>query len=1142
MSSPSLEDLICSCLEVPESERAAHLEAICAAHPEQAPSLRRMYAQLARMGFVDDAAEATRSTGGWRLPDRLGNFQLEQPIGRGGMGVVYRARQTSLSDRIVALKILRPDLVEDSRAKARFVREALLASRLDHPNLCGVLEVGQDEGVAWLAMPFIEGRSLADCVAEARTLRRNDPHALPPLRRDASTTIDELLLAFVAIAAGLEHAHARGLLHRDVKPGNVMIQPDGTPVVLDFGLARDLEDHSRLTLSADLLGTPAYMAPEQVHSKTQLDPRVDVYSLGATLYECLTLELPHPAASRDEMLRRIRTDPAPDPRVQAPWLPRPVAEVVQGALQPDRQRRYESVGALAADLQRVLDRRPVIIRRPTHTQRAASWVRRNPWPAAASGILTVALAITLWLAESARRSSSEALAGDLIGRSLAAQSYDELDALRFAIDAFDTHDSQRARDRLHAAMRAMLIVARLPIESLGSLALAFDGRGDRLAAVFHRTLVVVDRTGQVQHRVDSPTSSRAVLAEVDGEWIAVLAGADGKIRRWRERDPARLEELAGAHATVVAGQETFTCSALGGERRIAVFGSGEGWIYEVDLSDGIVDRWAPEGPPGAVGHCLVLADDTVVATRNHAIDPPRDPTQTSQLCYRQGGEVYGPIPVQGPRGYTLGVQCLASAPEASQVWLGVPYGLVLFDLGKRAATKRFTTVYDVSSVAADPNFVYAGLEDGIILRWQHGGEDKPLPIAWHVGTVDRLVAIQETLPGFGALGTLVSSSVLDKTIQIGRASGWRTGPPLHGISAAATGLALDPRGELLASATADGSLQIWRRRDPTPSLTHPTGPFFGPFVFADRDETLLAQVGSTALRGRPETGELERLAPMALGNDRPFVAFRAGRIARADNLFLSIHDGKSGELLAPPVKLPVSSCGLEILDSDVIWVALNGGPLQKPRFQTWKLVEGELQQLSNLQIDDTWDEHQFFWEAAEASSSGALFVVACRDGTVRCYSPRGVPIGEPLAHSTRSPRQAVLRIAIAPGDRRLLSSCQDGTVKIWSRKPDGSFGSERLVTDFPTAAAFVDFDQSGSRIVCSSVAGILRVLDRAGGEPIEEFNAGTDLFCCRFTPDGQRVAATTNDGRLLTWFLDHRELRERAAALLPAGSGGDASR
>ncbi|HEX8969023.1 MAG TPA: serine/threonine-protein kinase [Chloroflexota bacterium] len=259
-------------------------------------------------------------------PRRIASYTLLEPIGHGGMAVVYRARQDSL-DRTVAVKILSENLAASSEFMERFRREARTAANLRHPNVITVFDFGQDErGVPYLVLEYIEGPTLADLMD-----RGLDDSRIPDL-------LDQ-------IAAGLDYAHARGVIHRDIKPGNVLMTDDGRAVLADFGLAWLLEG-AHLTLTGGVIGTPEYMSPEQA-SGEPIDHRADVYALGVMLYEMLVGERPFVAESPIAVLLRHLQDPAPSVLEARPDLPPGVGDVLARALVKDPAERYASAGELA---------------------------------------------------------------------------------------------------------------------------------------------------------------------------------------------------------------------------------------------------------------------------------------------------------------------------------------------------------------------------------------------------------------------------------------------------------------------------------------------------------------------------------------------------------------------------------------------------------------------------------------------------------------------------------------------------------------------------------------------------------------------------------------------------------------------------
>jgi eukaryotic-like serine/threonine-protein kinase len=337
----------------------------------------------------------------------IGPYSVLEELGRGGQGVVYLAEDTRLN-RKVALKVIEtvgPDMPTDRLQ--RFHREAEAASKLDHPNICGIHEAGEANGVHYIAMRYVEGETLAHQIEAARD--KHDTDSTPSTRDDIHT----ILVRMEKVARALHIAHEHGLIHRDIKPGNIMLTSEDEPVVLDFGLARDEFSGTDLSLtqSGDLLGTPAYMSPEQLMAqRIPLDSRTDVYSLGATLYECLTLNRPYEALTRAELYQRILTDDPPSASSLNRAIPRDLQIVLDTAIEKNRDRRYQSALALAEDLRRVREFKPIAARPISRFLRVKRWSQRHPGRAVGIGALIALLCAALVLVIQQRASLTESRA------------------------------------------------------------------------------------------------------------------------------------------------------------------------------------------------------------------------------------------------------------------------------------------------------------------------------------------------------------------------------------------------------------------------------------------------------------------------------------------------------------------------------------------------------------------------------------------------------------------------------------------------------------------------------------------------------------------------------------------------------------
>src|SRR5205809_936189 len=327
---------------------------------------------------------------------RIGNYQILEEIGRGGMGVIYRARQRH-SRRIVALKRILSFHADSRETLVRFRREAEAAASLDHPNILPIYEVSESEdGLPFFSMKFAAGGSLLE--------------AGPALRQDPRRSV--ALMAKVSRA--VQYAHAHGILHRDLKPGNILLDGRGEPLVSDFGLAKWLDTPSDLTQTLTIFGTPGYIAPEQANgSAAKLTPAADVYSLGEILFNLFTGRPPFLGEHALAVIQQAATKPAPKLRSLAPALDRDLETICAKCLEREPNARYHSAGDLAEDLERWLEGRHIIARPVSPPARIWRWSRRNPVVAGMAALLLMlglALSGLLWKGQFATPPSASGIA------------------------------------------------------------------------------------------------------------------------------------------------------------------------------------------------------------------------------------------------------------------------------------------------------------------------------------------------------------------------------------------------------------------------------------------------------------------------------------------------------------------------------------------------------------------------------------------------------------------------------------------------------------------------------------------------------------------------------------------------------------
>jgi eukaryotic-like serine/threonine-protein kinase len=312
-------------------------------------------------GHVDKPARVDKSSERLAaIVGELGDYELWEEVGRGGQGVVFRARQKSLN-RTVALKVITLGQWASEAHLKRFRREAEAAASLDHAGIVPIYEVGERDGSCYFSMKFVEGGQLDEVVKRT-----------PMSIRHAAELIAK-------VARTVHYAHEHGILHRDIKPGNILLDAQGEPHLTDFGLARLIETESTVTRTLEVLGTPSYMAPEQAAGETaKLSKATDVYGLGAVLYELLTGQPPFAGGTTYETIRLLRDTEPRAPRLLNPKVDRDLSTICLKCLEKDPQRRYSSALALAEDLEHWPKHEPIQAKRSgffTHTRK---WVRRNP--------------------------------------------------------------------------------------------------------------------------------------------------------------------------------------------------------------------------------------------------------------------------------------------------------------------------------------------------------------------------------------------------------------------------------------------------------------------------------------------------------------------------------------------------------------------------------------------------------------------------------------------------------------------------------------------------------------------------------------------------------------------------------------------
>ncbi len=533
---------------------------------------------------------------------RFGRYELLEEIGRGGGGVVYRARQPAPA-RIVALKVMLPQASLSRGLIERFRAESEAIASLDHPHILPVYDAGECDGRPFFAMKFAEGGSLS-----ARTT------AYSGRTRD-------IVRLVVGIARGVDHAHRRGILHRDLKPANILLDHAGAPYVADFGIAKLLDRSSALTVTGQPLGTPEYMAPEQASGESSgLTVAVDIYGLGAILYELLVQRPPFTGVSPVEVMREVASAPPPAPRSVRPEISRDLETICLKCLEKDPAQRYATAEDLAADLERWLEGRPVHARPAPAAERMVRWARRNPLLAALSVLLLallVAVAVGSTLAarrlDSARREATVQLRASLLAQARAARVSGAAGARRGALAALaEAARIQPGLDLRNEAIAALTLLdaeveqAWEPGITFPAM-FVFDPGLETVLVEKEPGLLVRQPVGGGREAGRFVPEGPAVpvltlpVFPADGRYVAMRT-ADSVVRVWDRAGSRVLFSLPGRPLPLAANiaKRAFDIAFNAEGNRIAVGLPGGGFSLHLVPDGAELGRWASDTVPAII--------------------------------------------------------------------------------------------------------------------------------------------------------------------------------------------------------------------------------------------------------------------------------------------------------------------------------------------------------------------------------------------------------------------------------------------------------------------------------------------------------------------------------------------------------------
>ena len=1101
------------------------VEEYAARHPEAAPVLRKV---LTALGLLEQSlAEAVDPAGPapqGPAAGTLGDFRILREVGRGGMGVVYEAQQISLGRR-VALKVLPFAAAMDARQLQRFQNEAQAAAHLHHQNIVPVFYVGCERGIHFYAMQFIEGQTLAGVIRELRQLEgleppepttsaaragsvagdllsgqgapaKSLPSPLPPTGLYAPPRSDSMPLADTApvaafstarsarspayfrsvatlgvqTAQALEHAHQLGVIHRDIKPGNLLLELTSplAPVaerggseglrlwIADFGLAR-LGSDAGLTMTGDLLGTIRYMSPEQALAKrVPVDHRTDIYSLGTTLYELLTLEPAYNGRNREEVLRQIAfEDPRPPRRVNK-RVPLELETIVLKAMGKNPEERYASAQELADDLGRFLEDKPIKAKRPSLRQRTAKWARRHRTVVRAGFVVlalaVVVLAASTWFIFQAKNELQTTLDRERLNL--------YYQRIARAEREWSANDLGRMLQLLEACPPDLRgwewhYLRRLPYRTVPPLrhdsavhGAAFSPDGRRIASSDHNGVVKIwdVQTGRELNQFqahDRPTNSvafspdRLYLATADDRCIKIWDAETGQ--------PIRTLSQPSGPSSVAFSPDGRRLASGSNDR----FGGKEVKIWDVATGQELLTL---EGHTGAVRDVAFSPDGRRLASAST--------DRTIKLSDSETGQELRTF-----RGHTLALWSLAFSPD-----------------GKRLASVASATlkkgkgeikVWDVQTGQELLAFQgHASLVLGVAFspdgrRLATGGQDRTVKL-WDAATGQEILTFRGHRNNwvrpvaFSPDGTKLLSACTDRTVRIWNATplGEETGEEVLTLRAHREGVrsvVFDPEGRYLVTAGNDNVVKIWDARS-----------------------------------GR-ELHSLDAHSGM-------FV-----------NLAFS-HRGKYLALSGERLRVWDTTTWKEVLTVPTESNAVAFGPAEQLLASGAPNSTVKVREVATGRELHTLRDHNWGIAAVAFSPDGRTLASASADSSVRLWDLKtGEEVTTPLMRHVG----CVSWVAFSPDGLQLASAGIDQTVKVW----DTSTWRERRAFHDPTGGVqSLAWRPDGKRLAWGGTDSTVKLGDLETGTILRTLRGHTGwIEAVAYSPDGHWIASASLDGTVKIW-------------------------
>jgi WD40 repeat protein len=1055
---------------------------------------------------------------------RFGDYELLEEIASGGMGIVFRARQVSLN-RIVALKlILTGQFARETEIK-RFRAEAEAAARLDHPNIVPIYEVGEADGRHFFSMRFMDGGTLTARMGDTKSRLSND----------------SAVRLLAKVCGAVHFAHQRGILHRDLKPGNVLLSAEGEPSVSDFGLAKFMEGASETTASGTVLGSPSYMAPEQASGRPgEVSTAADVYSLGAILYEMLTGQPPFRADTPLATLRQVVEQEPKRPSTVNLRADPDLEIICLKCLEKEPQRRYESARALEEDLQRWLRHEPIQARAIGKIGRLAKWARRNPVTAILlliASLATVAFFVgqTITSARLARanrdvRASNERLSLSLYeSRWRQAELASRSEAIawfsRFVRD--DPGDSASAARLLSVLSSCSFpILLHPPLAHDGIVnALDFGETGEHLATTASEKTARLwnVRTGEIEMELAHPEKLTHCVLGGEGDRRLLTVSAEPKARLWDLKSRKIIKEISLAPLDPKLPRTLIPAR----ERRLMAINVESNVIGVLDLESG--DWRGPRLSLSAEiqtfavtedGHALATASGSQVQLWNTENNQPLCPPiplaeRTWVLRFSEDGRWLACL--SGHKVWVMDTVTFARGREfpvgsVSIAFVGNGEHLITDEYDDAPPRVfNFLTGAGAGSPFGQPQFDWSRNASLAALRFSRMSGDRVTLLETSTGQPQLEPFFHEGWIVRRALhpsGRIAATGSQDRTVRLWSTEMGKVEPLVLQMAGQVWEARWSPAGDRIVATcttTNHAELQLWDARTGA-AVSSPTrsdamlfvakwAPDGSRFATASQDSTARIWSGKT---GEPISPPLPHGAPLDYCSFSPDGHVLATASADRSVRFWDGHTGKAiGEALPhsdSPLKLNFSSDGRRLVSA-----CIDG------TIRVWSVPEGKLL-LGPLQHEGTC------WIAG-FSPDDRLLVSASSDGTVRLWdAATGQPALPPLRHEG-----PVIWATFSPDGKAIATSTESGMVRVWDTATGRALCPPMR---HPGRVWSVQWSPDGQFLASICTDGAARIWDsRSGHLAAEPFLHQKEVRRAEFSPDGRRLLTASFDGTVKVWDL-----------------------